>query len=46
LTLRAERRVYKSLKLFGAFAYERALSDQAESQYKVNIVTGGMSWEF
>ena len=46
LTLRAERRVYKSLKLFGAFAYERALSDQAESQYAVNIVTGGMSWEF
>jgi hypothetical protein len=46
LTLRAERRVYKSLKLFGAFAYERALSDQAESQYRVNIVTGGMSWEF
>jgi hypothetical protein len=45
LTLRAERRLYKSLKLFGSFAYERALSNQPESQYKVNVLTGGLRWE-
>jgi len=44
--LRAERRLYKSLNLYGAYAYERALSDQAESQYAANIVSTGMSWEF
>ena len=41
MTLRAERRIYKSLKLFGAYEYERALSDQAESRYTENIVSGG-----
>ena len=46
LTLRAERRIYKSLKLFGAYDYERALSDQSESQYTVNTVSSGLSWEF
>ena len=43
LALRAERRIYKSLKLFGAYEYERTLSDQAESQYTENIVSGGLS---
>jgi hypothetical protein len=46
LALRAERRIYKSLKLYGAYEYERALSNQAESQYTVNLVSTGMSWEF
>ena len=44
--LRAERRLYKALKLFGAYNYERALSDQAESEYAANIVSTGMSLEF
>jgi hypothetical protein len=46
LTLRAERRLYKALKLYGAYTYERALSDQADSRYAANIVSTGMSWEF
>ena len=46
LMVRAERRIYKSLKLFGAYTYERALSDQAESQYAVSTASTGMSWEF
>jgi hypothetical protein len=46
LTLRGERRIYKALKVFGAYEYERALSNQPESRYVENVVSTGMSWEF
>jgi hypothetical protein len=46
LTLRAERRIYKALKVFGAYEYERALSNQPDSRYVENVVSTGMSWEF
>ena len=46
LSLRVERRIYKSVRLFGAFEYERVLSNQSDSQYTDNIASGGLSWEF
>ena len=46
LTLRVERRIYKTFRLFGAYEYERVRSNQADSQYTYNIFSGGLSWEF
>jgi len=46
VTLGLERRIYKALKVFGQYEYERDLSDESDSQYTVNIVSGGLSWEF
>jgi hypothetical protein len=46
LAVRVERRVYNSFRLFGAYAYERVLSNQSDSEYTANVVSGGVSWEF
>jgi hypothetical protein len=46
LNLRLERRIYKALRCFGSYEYEQTISDDPASQYKYNVVTGGMSWEF
>jgi hypothetical protein len=45
-TVRAERRVYKTFRLFGEYQYERIRSNQADSQYTYNIFSGGLTWEF
>ncbi|HWW02352.1 MAG TPA: hypothetical protein VNZ64_21820 [Candidatus Acidoferrum sp.] len=45
-TVRAERRLYKSLKLFASFDHEQALSNDPSSEYKANVIMGGGSWEF
>ena len=46
LALRVERRIYRSLKLFGSYTYQRVFSNQSDSQYTANAVSGGLSWEF
>jgi hypothetical protein len=46
LTLRAERRLFKGLRLFAEYAYEQSLSDALFDQYDANLVSGGVSWEF
>jgi len=46
LTLRLERRLYKTLRLFGQFEHEQTVSNDPSSEYKVNSVVGGLSWRF
>jgi hypothetical protein len=46
VTIRAERRVYKTWRLFGQYEHERGLSNQPESRYSANVVSGGISYEF
>jgi hypothetical protein len=46
LSLRAERRLYKSLRGFAAFEFEQTISDDPLSEYRYRIGTGGVSWEF
>jgi hypothetical protein len=46
LGVRAEKSITKSLKLFGQYEYEQALSNLAFDRYRVNTVTGGVDWEF
>jgi hypothetical protein len=46
VSLRAERRVYKSLRCFAAFEFERTVSNDPVSEYDYRIWSGGMSWEF
>jgi hypothetical protein len=44
--VRAERRIYKSLRCFGAYEYEQTASDDPASRYAYHMGTGGVSWEF
>jgi hypothetical protein len=46
LSARVERRLYKGLRLFAEYSYERLLSNDASSEYVANTATGGLSWEF
>ena len=46
LKLRAERRVWKSLRIFAEYNYQRLVSNRPESQYAENQASGGLSWEF
>ncbi|HZR20658.1 MAG TPA: hypothetical protein VFE51_25475 [Verrucomicrobiae bacterium] len=44
--LRVERRIYKSLRCFGAYEYEQTDSDDPASRYAYHMGTSGVSWEF
>jgi hypothetical protein len=46
LTLRIERRLYKTFRLFGQFEHEQCISNDSASEYKVNTIMGGLSYEF
>jgi hypothetical protein len=46
LSARVERRVFKSLRLFAAYEHEQGFSNDPTSEYKSNIASGGLSWEF
>jgi hypothetical protein len=46
LGFRAERRLYKSLRCFAAFEFEKTISNDPASEYRYRVGTGGMSWEF
>ena len=44
--LRAERKLTKSVKLFGLYEHERALSNLSFDRYTVNTISGGVAWEY
>ena len=46
LSVRVERRLVKSLRLFATYEYEQSFSNDPTSEYKVNVASGGLSWEF
>jgi hypothetical protein len=46
LNLRGERQVTKAIRLYGAFEHERVISNRTIDQYRVNVVSGGLDWEF
>jgi hypothetical protein len=46
VTFRVERRVYRSLRCFAMYEYEQSISDDPTSEFKANVTTGGLSWEF
>jgi hypothetical protein len=46
LNLRAERRIYKSIRCFATYEYEQTDSNDPASQYAYNLWAGGASWEF
>ena len=46
LSVRVERRLIKTLRLFAAYEYEQAFSNDPSSEYKSNVASGGLSWEF
>jgi hypothetical protein len=46
LNVHVERQVIRCLKLFVDYQYEHTYSDDPTEHYVVNIVKGGVSWEF
>jgi hypothetical protein len=46
LNLRGDRQLTKAIKLYGVFEHERVLSNRTTDQYRVNVVSGGVDWEF
>jgi len=46
LNLRGDRQLTKAIKLYGAFEHERVISNRSIDQYRVNVVSGGVDWEF
>lgn len=46
LGLRIERRIYKSLRCFAAFEYEQSISNDSAAEYRDQVGSGGLSWEF
>lgn len=46
VTLRVERRIYKSIHCFTAFEFEQTTSNDPTSEYTARVVSGGLSWEF
>ena len=45
-SLRGEKAITKSLKLFGQYEYERALSNLDFDAYNANTFAAGIDWEF
>jgi hypothetical protein len=45
-SVRAEKNVRKSLKIFVGYEYERSLSNLSFDAYRANTVFGGIDWEF
>jgi hypothetical protein len=46
LTLRAEKNLIKSLKVYGQFEHEQSLSNRSANEYRANSVLTGLDWEF
>ncbi|HVY69461.1 MAG TPA: hypothetical protein VHH73_06000 [Verrucomicrobiae bacterium] len=46
LNTRAERAVWKSLKLYGEYEYEWSFSNTFFDRYRVTTVSWGLGWEF
>jgi hypothetical protein len=46
VNVRGERRLTRSLKWYAEFEHERALSNIALDEYRVNLVSSGLDWEF
>ena len=44
--LRAEQALWKKLKVYAEYEYERYLSNEAFMEYEVNCVSSGLDWEF
>lgn len=42
----AERKLAKSLKVFADYAHDRSLSNLDFDQYRANVVSAGLDWEF
>lgn len=45
-SVRGERQILKSVKVFADYEYERSLSNLGFDNYQVNQVTAGVDWEF
>jgi hypothetical protein len=45
-TLRGEKNLAQSFKLYANYEYEQGLSNLALEQYAVNTISGGVDWEF
>jgi hypothetical protein len=44
--LRAEKTLFKSVKVFGEYEHEHAISNLAIDDYRANTLFGGFGWEF
>lgn len=44
--LRADRKIWRELKLFASYEYEQSIANRALDEYHVNTVAGGAAWEF
>jgi hypothetical protein len=44
--VRGEKQVWRGLKLFATYEYEQSVANRPVDQYQVNIVAGGVIWEF
>jgi hypothetical protein len=44
--LRGEKQLAKWVRLFAEYEYEKILSNQTLEEYSVNVVNGGLTWEF
>jgi hypothetical protein len=45
-SLRCERKMAKSLKIFADYSHERTLANRSIEEYSVNTVSGGLNWDF
>lgn len=46
LNLRGEKNLWKTLKLFAQYEYERALSNLETDTYTANTISAGLDWEY
>jgi hypothetical protein len=46
VTLRAERKLGRHLRIFALYEYENAESNRSVDEYAANTVSGGVGWEF
>jgi hypothetical protein len=46
LNVRGERVVWKAIRLYAEYEFERTLSNLELDEYSVNTVAGGLNWEF
>ena len=44
--VRGEKKVWQGLKLFVSYEYEQSLANRPTDEYRVNIESAGLSWEF
>ncbi len=46
VSVRLERRIYKSIRSFLAFEYDQTASNDPGAEYRAHVGSGGLSWEF